>query len=279
MKGHFYLLAISLCAMLISSSTELSAQLRLKLKYNATDQTWGIYVKPDPSMQPSGQTITGTGQVTLVAPRGFILGQITNKGGTWVMNARVNSPSENPSRDYLSFGFLNDLPAIKIVPAEETLLFTIKKVGNCPDSLYLIDNRTDPFNQIPNSFNSNPGNALSIFDLVSRQLYEYTGNYHPCSWNCNVECDPDAVTSTENVLENERLVIAPNPTTGMTMIRTIDANIQSVTVRNLAGASILSEKLFSTTYQLDLTTLPNGLYIAQIKTDKGVRIEKIVLSR
>jgi hypothetical protein len=173
------------------------AQLELKLQL-IEDDKWGVYVRAN-GVTPSTTTITGSGQVTLVVPTGFTYANLTSVKGTWLENARVNAPPENSSRDYISFGLINDSPQIIYSDTSETLLFTFNRVGACPDTLHLID-VNDPFepNNIPptfqNSANSNPGNDLSVVDfgVVPTAFYNYSGNYALSAWSCH-DCDGDGI--------------------------------------------------------------------------------------
>ncbi|GEM_PF-5533475 len=159
--------------------------LKLKLQLLPDGETWGVYVKPDDSISPSNFTITGTAQVTVVMPKDYAWTGLQSVSGTWMSNASYHGPVENPTRSYISFGLLHDLPQIKYVAGQETLLFKFKRTTACPDSIYLINNATDPFNQLPNSVYSNPGNELSVFDPNGAQLYQYAQNYAPSAWSCH----------------------------------------------------------------------------------------------
>lgn len=144
-----------------------------------SDQSWGVFVKPDLSIEPSSRTTTGSGQVTLVTPVGFSYSDLKNYGGTWIENARVNAPVEAPESSYVSFGFVTDEPKIQLSYDEETLLFTFQADPSYRGSVVLIDNESDPFST-PNSYQSNPGNDLGIIDFGQQgglQYYTYLANY------------------------------------------------------------------------------------------------------
>ncbi len=166
-----------------SDLNEHNGGLNLKLQL-IEENKWGVYVKPDSTIMPGPLTITGTAQVTVVMPNGYVYAYSSIKGA-WSDNGHVNSPSESPSRQYISFGLLNDFPHIDYVAGQETLLFTFQGNGTCPDSIYLIDNATDPFAQLPNSLNSNPQNEFSVWDPNGPQLYSYHQNYAPSAWSCH----------------------------------------------------------------------------------------------
>lgn|GEM_PF-3737653 len=159
-----------------------SAQLQFKLALMPNGSTWGVFVKPDSSLQISEKTVTGSGQITIVAPSGFTYANVKNHSGMWLDNSRAYRPKANPDFDYISFGFITDQPHISYKPGKETLLITFDRVGKCPDTLYLIDNKTDP---IINSPTINAGNEISVLDLGNLKVYQYTQNYAPTAWNCH----------------------------------------------------------------------------------------------
>ncbi len=154
---------------------------------------WGVYVKPQTGTNPTTNTITGSGQVTLVAPLNFDVIDFTPVSGNWANNATINGPIENPSKTYISFGLVADQPKIVYSSTAPTLLFTFKKLSSvCPDELYLIENGVDPLDQLPNSVNINPGNELTVFDSGNGFIYSYGENYAPYAWDCN-DCDADGI--------------------------------------------------------------------------------------
>jgi hypothetical protein len=176
---------------LLAGMGQTFGQLDLKLQL-INDSTWGVYVKPKAGTNPTSNTITGSGQVTIVAPSSIDSLRLTSVNGTWQQNARVLNPIEKPGRNYLSVGFVSDNPKIVYSEGQETLLFTFKKIGDCPDTLYLIDNGNDPFDVLPNSANSNPGNDLSVVDFGNNQYYNYSDNYAYSAWSCH-DCDTDGI--------------------------------------------------------------------------------------
>ncbi len=181
-KNHLLILSLT-CLF----ACPIFGQLQLSIQHIPDTESWGVYVLPIAgSATPTANCITGSGQITVVAPVGFTYSNFINHGGTWVNNASVNSPAETPGRTYISFGFVNDNPPIVYQNDEETLLFSFKRVGICPDTLYLISG-DDPFSQVPNSVNTNAGNELTVVDFGTSPpgFYNYIQNYAPCAWNCS----------------------------------------------------------------------------------------------
>ena len=158
---------------------------------------WGIYTSPQTGTVPTANTITGSGQITMVAPLNFTIVDFNSVSGFWASNAVINGPTENPTKSYISFGLLNDIPKIPYSSTVPTLLFTFRKASNyCPDELYLIENGVDPFDQLPNSANSNPGNEITVLDFGTTppSIYEYGENIAPFAWDCH-DCDGDGIAN------------------------------------------------------------------------------------
>jgi hypothetical protein len=89
-------------------------------------------------------------------------------------------------------------------------------------------------------------------------------------WNFTTEINT-------NVLDNKmnNLSVYPNPTNGQL---TIEAeSIENITITNLQGQIILSKIINANSAELDLSTYSNGIYLIKVETNKGVRIEKIVV--
>ncbi|MBI1225110.1 MAG: T9SS type A sorting domain-containing protein [Bacteroidetes bacterium] len=167
--------------------------MKLKLKL-ISQNTWGVFVKPEADIN-TGQTITvGGDQVTVVMPKNYAFNNVTQVNGIWSANAFVHGPAENPTKSYISFGLQSETQPIPYQNGVETLLFTFKGDGTCPDSLYLIDNASDPFTVHPNSVNSNPENEFSVFDMINFNSFSYGGNYSPSSWNCH-DNDGDGIAN------------------------------------------------------------------------------------
>ncbi len=161
-----------------AQSSDILSSLEFKVQQMANG-TYGVFVKPDHTIAPSGKTQTGAGQVTLVVPTNFDYSNFKNVAGTWVENARVDAPTEASNKSYVSFGFVIDNPRIQLFSNEETLLFTFTADAAFNGQVTLFDNENDPF-MTPNSYGSNPGNDLGVIDLGATggmAYYTYARNY------------------------------------------------------------------------------------------------------
>lgn len=179
-------IAGAVLAVFFLTATPSFSQIQFKLQWLPDSLAWGVLATPDPGVEPSDYLIIGSAQVTLVAPSGIQFSNLKSFSGTWEQNAYVPTPKENPNGDYISFGLVTADPPMEFRAGEETLLFTFAtKSGDCPDWLYLMTNE-DPFNAMPNSMNSNPGNDISVLDPGKGQaIYYFSKVYAPEAWDCH----------------------------------------------------------------------------------------------
>ncbi len=146
------------------------SQVQLKLVLEPDNTTYKVYLKSSQAYVGSKALIT-TSQITLVVPHGtgnaqFIPENISSPSVNmrWRLTHRVDSPAENPDKDYLFFSFINNqtpLILFDIQPSAETLLFSFTRKGNCTGLAYLIDDKKDAFLP-PNSQNINIGINLTV---------------------------------------------------------------------------------------------------------------------
>jgi len=82
------LLRLSLSLFVVFFYTSIFGQLEFKIQLMPDSASWGIYVRPDATITPSGNTITGSGQVTIVAPHGYFIPpfSVMNVSGQWQPN-------------------------------------------------------------------------------------------------------------------------------------------------------------------------------------------------
>ncbi len=230
------------------------------------DNHWGIFVKADSTVAPTRDILLGTGQLTVVVPTGFQLGEMTSHMGAWIENARANAPIERPEKDYISFGVQLSEPVSDLGTSEEALILTFSAVdGDCPASLNLIE-KDDPFMAAsPNSLNTNPGNDLQLIDIGTEngvRIYEYKGNYAEDSWNCNA----NITTSLTDFAKELTIKVYPNPFEEMINIELLNNNRRpnlQITVQDNLGKVVHRQLMQSTNVQIALQVAP-ALYIYQI---------------
>jgi hypothetical protein len=172
------------CALLL-----LSEKSTAQVTYRIQKLSSGLYKASMKSATPysgSSSQISVSFQYTVLAPTGSgavqNLTSLITSGMSGVTTApsfgfdRVNSPSNNSSKDYIFFK-LNNTPQFDIVANTEIDLFTFSIAGSCLGNLDLFVNGTTA---IPAGLN--PGNNISI--VGEGPGNQYTANYGgsaPCA--------------------------------------------------------------------------------------------------
>lgn len=168
------------------------------LEIGADGKTYTVFAKPTDSTFLSMNTITGTGQVTIVVPTGFEVDNFKNFGGEWDGgDAIVRQPIEDIEHDYISIALDGDrTPKLIFQGHTPVPLFSFESKNECKGIVRLIDWTKDLFAQTPNSANSNPGNELGVIDLDQRlKRARYKRNYGAASIDCSQSNFPPILTS------------------------------------------------------------------------------------
>ena len=238
--------------------------LEFSLVYQEATTDWIVYLRAA-DYQPSGVTYASSGQITLKVDTSTTLIDFQSMGGAWETNMPdvVKSPAEAPGHVFYSLG-LNSGSSL-VIPTEigaTVPLLRFRSFEGCPISLSLLDNHTDPFAQIPNSVNSNPGNNLTLVDANyngTGQIFQldWVGNYDLDAWRCrpvvveellkahDAPAAPDAAGGEEGGLVNESpiplspaaLEISPNPFETTLTVRVADITAQTTVRAQLFDAT------------------------------------------
>ena len=166
-----------------------SADVQYRIAYTADSNEYVVYMTPDSTPEPD---LALSAQVTLKIPHNsvntdFAVNNINSavNGLAWHLHSVVKGPAESPEADYLSFGFTQTVsspPNFGWVAGEEKRIFSFQAAEGCRAGIALLEN-DDPFNQLPNSTSTNPGNQFTNIGWASAN--NYTGNY-----GHSVVCEP-----------------------------------------------------------------------------------------
>jgi len=254
------------CSLNFFFSTLSFAQLYTKLQWMPEENHWGIFVRADSTIQPTRNILLGSGQLTVVVPTGFEIGEVTSHMGAWIQNARANTPIEQPEKDYVSFGVQLSEEIPQLGMTDEALVLTFSPVdGACPTSLYLIE-QDDPFAMAnPNSLNTNPGNDLQMIDVGNgASIYRYNGNYARDSWNCNRE--ENVITSLEDLAYQPTITVFPNPfeeAINFELFQNTTLADLEITIQDNLGKIVHQQVMKESSLTITLEVAP-ALYIYQI---------------
>ncbi len=178
MKNYYKIACGLVVLLLVAFQTQ--AQISLSINLQEDGETYEVALTPDTDWNDA-EALTATAQVTLVVPTGgFELTDLNSIHGTWLNNATVESPAENPDFTYLNIGLASlGTDAIPYQKDNSVTLFTFKNGGECVGSIALME-ENDPF-KAPNSVSANVGNQLTT--LGSGNVNAWTGNIGPAA-NC-----------------------------------------------------------------------------------------------
>ncbi|QQZ29282.1 hypothetical protein HMY34_11150 [Thiothrix subterranea] len=171
----------TLITLALTASAPAVAGVQFRISHETSSNEYVVYMTPDAVPTPD---MVLSAQVSLVVPRstdgnGFVINSLKSavKGISWVNHSQVKAPTENRQADYLSFGLLYSggrPPAFGWQAGKEQRIFSFTSPSGCVPGVALLEN-SDPFSQLPNSVNTNPGNEFTNVGWLGGNAY--TGNY------------------------------------------------------------------------------------------------------
>ncbi len=103
---------------------------------------------------------------------------------------------------------------------------------------------------------------------------------NPIDLNAGVDSALVEFTPTGiRTIEQFQAAVYPNPTSGKLFIKSDEALLEHVTLRNLLGETIVSEVATGSNKTIDVSGLANGVYIVHLETNKGELYRRIVISK
>lgn len=188
-----------------------------RLEWDEPAQRYRVYMYPG-SLPTTN--LSQTAQVTIKAPHTtttadqFTVTDLQSHitGVPWQISGDERGPTEDTSSDYISFYMptLIDPSAIQWTDGQEIEVFSFANSGSCLGDVVLMEN-SDPFNTLPNSVYSNPGNQFTNLGWGSAMDNNYNGNYG-CPSSCAEEpVDPNLDSDGDGLTNVEEEAIGTNP--------------------------------------------------------------------
>jgi N-acetylneuraminic acid mutarotase len=122
--------------------------------------------------------------------------------------------------------------------------------------------------------------------VVGNSIYTIGGTNttffgNPNIYNTNEELTFSSAGVTGSKLASDELTITPNPTEGKVVIdRGLAGNSQPervyISVSNSLGQTMLKAESDAAAFQLDLSSLPSGIYFARMSSNRGILTRSIV---
>ncbi len=117
----------------------------------------------------------------------------------------------------------------------------------------------------------------SICDYIgiSTNLVAVSDNAIGCNTVDQIETACQILSIEGNISDEEMIQLHPNPTKGILNINLNDTEVSEIKIWNTAGVLIKNEKL-SENGQIDISYLPNGLYLIEFWNNKRILSKKII---
>ena len=100
-------------------------------------------------------------------------------------------------------------------------------------------------------------------------------NFHVPGYGFCIRCVRDEAVQVENPITLPRSKVYPNPAGGQLFVSNADGT--HLTIRNLAGQTVLTESVTSPDYQVDMSNLSEGTYLVSISDQEEVQTTRVVV--
>ncbi len=122
---------------------------------------------------------------------------------------------------------------------------------------------------------SNPQFLISVSDWLAIDASGNTLTVQPASDTLNVTTGINQLS-----VNSEQLSIYPNPTSGQfTISLNSNQNGCTVEVYNVMGEKIYQSVLYNSQNSIDLNIQPAGMYFIYLKSEAGIQVEKLVVTK
>lgn len=225
----------------------------------AADNRYHVYMRPNRALA-ANNNYNLTGQITLTVPHGTGANRftVTNlqthiPNVVWSQTSRVDAPTENASVDYLSFTF-NPYGTQEFQWQKDLELdiFSFENSASCSGLVGVMEN-SDPFNQLPNSRNTQPTNQFTNLGWGSMTANNYLGNYGD-----PVDCSTNqAPTIVSNGGGDTATITVADQQTSVTTVMATDPDNDTLTYSIIGGVDAGLFLINPSTGRLSFSTTPN----------------------
>ncbi len=251
----------------------------LKLQLLPDSSGWGVFAKPSDGYQPSANAVATGGQVTIVAPESFDFAGLESTVGQWSLTSTLHAQPNSPNLKYLTIELAGNAANIDLSTPGGTMLFKFDKLGDCPQSLAILENN------IPASLSANEFSGFDPSSFTSSG-FEYCGGYARKNWRCKPSAPQGPVifvgtdslaapqtgaadrgTDGGNLAEAQSFTLAPNPASDFVDIF-VSTNLaegqKTLSLWDLQGRKHQEILLENMATKLDLSALPAGVYFVSL---------------
>ena len=257
--------------------------------------TAGFTYRPGGALSDfDGENPTGTWTLRIeVTNTAGLGGQLTEWQLEICSNASANSPflvvndtlplPPGASRDITDQFLLSDDPD----NTAEELTYTLVTV---PDhgTLYFLNEPLEVGSTFRQS-SLNAGNVMYVNDGGDEEFdgFTFTVEDGEGGWfgvpRFNIKMDPDVVVSNNNLEDNNRIFLFPNPAKDLLNVR-FAQSIQvpvSVVINDISGRVVHQQQFSTASQQLELNTnnLASGIYFVQVQAGNAIFTERVAIQR
>ena len=220
-----------------------------------------------------GNDIISSGNQTILTLPIFVedsidLGQYTFQFSDIVLSSETN---QNISSDALSVGY--------IYVTEDSIAPVITLLGDATVSIEVGDTYIDAGATAKDNYDGDiTSNIVTVSNVDTAIVGSYTVTYDVSDANGNAADTVTRIVTVEDALsmveiEKIELDIFPNPTSSIWQIKS-SKMIESLDLFDVTGKRLIYKKTLSNDFQIDATSLPDGVYYILINNNKLVRLIK-----
>ena len=196
------------------------------------------------------------------------MGQYTFQFSNVVLSSETN---QNISSDAPSVGY--------IYVTEDSIASVITLLGDATVSIEVGDTYIDAGATAKDNYDGDiTSNIVTVSNVDTAIVGSYTVTYDVSDANENAAATVTRTVNVEDALsmveiEKIELDIFPNPTSSIWQIKS-SKMIESFDLFDLTGKRLIYKKTLSNDFQIDATSLPDGVYFILINNNKLVRLIK-----
>ena len=220
-----------------------------------------------------GNDIINSGNQTILTLPIFVensidLGQYTFQFSNVVLSSETN---QNISSDAPSIGY--------IYVTEDSIAPVITLLGDATVSIEVGDTYIDAGATAKDNYDGDiTSNIVTVSNVDTAIVGSYTVTYDVSDANENAAATVTRLFTVEDSLsmveiEKIELDIFPNPTSSIWQIKS-SKMIESFDLFGITGKRLIYKKTLSNDFQIDATSLPDGIYLILINKNKMVRLIK-----
>ena len=209
--------------------------------------------------------LVGRGRTGLMLPGDFCDGTLfTDTGGTtasYSSNQHLiktfypSSPDEKVNLNFIKIGVQTNVDFMYVYNGDST---------DAP--LFAGGTITGNNNPGPSFTSTDESGAITIKFISSPEINNY-------GWEAVVNC---SALGIEEMSDSFGVLVYPNPTSDVLNISSQKAKIDSVSIVDVAGRTVLSNKLSNNSGSIKIGHLPKGVYILTLKLDGQTVTKKII---